>query len=185
MAFRICATVRKWPVWPMPRVRAARAIGSSASTARARLRNGCSVRAAGNVAVRRPRANSDARHRLRTRVGDPEFQTARLLARHREIRNRAGRIRRHLISVPISKGTATSTIGSTAFGTRRWRKRLSPRARASRSATVSEEKKASSQIAPRLYDLTTLQREANGRLRFFGQAHVTNCAGALREDTKC
>jgi DNA topoisomerase-3 len=33
-------------------------------------------------------------------------------------------------------------------------------------ATVSEEKKASSQIAPRLYDLTTLQREANGRFVF-------------------
>src|SRR6476660_7105233 len=33
-------------------------------------------------------------------------------------------------------------------------------------ATVSEEKKASSQIAPRLYDLTTLQREANGRYGF-------------------
>ncbi len=33
-------------------------------------------------------------------------------------------------------------------------------------AKVSEEKKASSQIAPRLYDLTTLQREANGRFGF-------------------
>jgi DNA topoisomerase-3 len=33
-------------------------------------------------------------------------------------------------------------------------------------ADVSEEKKASSQIAPRLYDLTTLQREANGRFGF-------------------
>jgi len=33
-------------------------------------------------------------------------------------------------------------------------------------AGVSEEKKASSQIAPRLYDLTTLQREANGRYGF-------------------
>lgn len=31
------------------------------------------------------------------------------------------------------------------------------------SAVVTEEKKASTQIAPRLYDLTTLQREANGR----------------------
>ncbi|MEX2044234.1 MAG: DNA topoisomerase 3, partial [Opitutus sp.] len=31
------------------------------------------------------------------------------------------------------------------------------------SARVTEEKKASSQIAPRLYDLTTLQREANNR----------------------
>jgi DNA topoisomerase-3 len=33
-------------------------------------------------------------------------------------------------------------------------------------AAVSEEKKASSQISPRLYDLTTLQREANGRYGF-------------------
>ncbi len=33
-------------------------------------------------------------------------------------------------------------------------------------ASVSEEKKASTQIAPKLYDLTTLQREANGRYGF-------------------
>ncbi len=33
-------------------------------------------------------------------------------------------------------------------------------------AAVNEEKKASTQIAPRLYDLTTLQREANGRYGF-------------------
>ena len=33
-------------------------------------------------------------------------------------------------------------------------------------AAVSEEKKASTQTAPRLYDLTTLQREANGRFGF-------------------
>lgn len=33
-------------------------------------------------------------------------------------------------------------------------------------ARLSEEKKASSQIAPRLYDLTTLQREANSRFGF-------------------
>jgi DNA topoisomerase-3 len=33
-------------------------------------------------------------------------------------------------------------------------------------AAVTEEKKASTQIAPRLYDLTTLQREANGRFGF-------------------
>src|SRR3954468_19919146 len=33
-------------------------------------------------------------------------------------------------------------------------------------ASVTEEKKASTSIAPRLYDLTTLQREANGRFGF-------------------
>ncbi|OAM87175.1 DNA topoisomerase 3 [Termitidicoccus mucosus] len=36
--------------------------------------------------------------------------------------------------------------------------------RASTTAAVTEEKKAATQIAPRLYDLTTLQREANNRL---------------------
>ncbi|MDR0902361.1 MAG: topoisomerase C-terminal repeat-containing protein [Opitutaceae bacterium] len=36
--------------------------------------------------------------------------------------------------------------------------------RAATTAAVSEEKKAATQIAPRLYDLTTLQREANTRL---------------------
>ncbi len=36
--------------------------------------------------------------------------------------------------------------------------------RAAATAAVTEEKKAATQIAPRLYDLTTLQREANNRL---------------------
>jgi DNA topoisomerase-3 len=36
--------------------------------------------------------------------------------------------------------------------------------RAATTAAVTEEKKAATQIAPRLYDLTTLQREANNRL---------------------
>ena len=35
-----------------------------------------------------------------------------------------------------------------------------------RDAVVSEEKKRTTQIAPRLYDLTTLQREANNRYGF-------------------
>jgi len=50
-------------------------------------------------------------------------------------------------------------------------------------AAVSEEKKASSQIAPRLYDLTTLQREANGRYGFSAK-HTLQIAQALYERHK-
>ncbi|HEY4300188.1 MAG TPA: DNA topoisomerase 3 [Candidatus Didemnitutus sp.] len=50
-------------------------------------------------------------------------------------------------------------------------------------ADVSEEKKASSQIAPRLYDLTTLQREANGRFGFSAK-RTLQIAQALYEKHK-
>ena len=50
-------------------------------------------------------------------------------------------------------------------------------------ASVSEEKKASSQIAPRLFDLTTLQREANGRYGFSAK-RTLQIAQALYEKHK-
>ncbi len=50
-------------------------------------------------------------------------------------------------------------------------------------AQVSEEKKASTQIAPRLYDLTTLQREANGRCGFSAK-RTLQIAQALYEKHK-
>jgi len=50
-------------------------------------------------------------------------------------------------------------------------------------AAVSEEKKASSQISPRLYDLTTLQREANGRYGFSAK-RTLQIAQALYERHK-
>jgi DNA topoisomerase-3 len=50
-------------------------------------------------------------------------------------------------------------------------------------AAVSEERKASSQIAPRLYDLTTLQREVNGRYGFSAKGTL-EIAQALYERHK-
>src|SRR5437879_12336687 len=50
-------------------------------------------------------------------------------------------------------------------------------------AAVSEEKKASSQMAPRLYDLTTLQREAIGRYGFSAK-RTLQIAPALYERHK-
>jgi DNA topoisomerase-3 len=49
-------------------------------------------------------------------------------------------------------------------------------------AKVTEEKKSASQISPRLYDLTTLQREANGR-HGFRPSHPANRV-ALTSATK-
>lgn len=51
------------------------------------------------------------------------------------------------------------------------------------AATVTEEKKSSTQIAPRLYDLTTLQREANGRYGFSAK-RTLQLAQALYERHK-
>ncbi len=50
-------------------------------------------------------------------------------------------------------------------------------------AVVTEEKKASTQISPRLYDLTTLQREANGRFGFSAK-RTLQLAQALYEKHK-
>jgi DNA topoisomerase III len=50
-------------------------------------------------------------------------------------------------------------------------------------AAVAEERKASSQAAPRLYDLTTLQREANGRFGFSAK-RTLQLAQALYEKHK-
>ncbi len=50
-------------------------------------------------------------------------------------------------------------------------------------ASVTEEKKPSTQIAPRLYDLTTLQREANGRFGFSAK-RTLQIAQALYEKHK-
>ena len=50
-------------------------------------------------------------------------------------------------------------------------------------AAVTEEKKASTSIAPRLYDLTTLQREANGRYGFSAK-RTLQLAQALYEKHK-
>ncbi|MDR0352949.1 MAG: topoisomerase C-terminal repeat-containing protein [Opitutaceae bacterium] len=55
--------------------------------------------------------------------------------------------------------------------------------RAAATATITEEKKAATQIAPRLYDLTTLQREANNRLALSAR-RTLQIAQALYEKHK-
>jgi DNA topoisomerase-3 len=49
------------------------------------------------------------------------------------------------------------------------------------SRHVTEEAKPSTQSSPLLYDLTTLQREANGRFGFSAKTTLSHRAGAVRE----
>ena len=131
----------------------------------------------------RPRANAHPRHRLRARGRDPEFQTARLLARDGEIRDREGHIRRHLSAARFQEERRRARPRSIASGITPRPRRSSPPARASRWRRCPRKRKASTQIAPRLYDLTTLQREANGRFGFSAK-RTLQIAQALYEKHK-
>ena len=50
-----------------------------------------------------------------------------------------------------------------------------------KTGAVTEEKKPTTQASPLLYDLTTLQREANCRFGLSARRTLANGAGALRE----
>ncbi len=92
------------------------------------------------------------------------FKPRDYLARDREIRDRQGHLRRAFISGRISRRTkTTSTTGSIASGKKPMAEAALAACQGQPLAAVREEKKASTQASPRLYDLTTLQREANGR----------------------
>ena len=52
---------------------------------------------------------------------------------------------------------------------------------AGKPGIVTEETKPTTQVSPLLYDLTSLQREANGRFGFSAQGHAVARAGAVRE----
>ena len=83
----------------------------------------------------------------------------------------------------FKKRRTTSTTASTASGTRTVAEAVVAACQGQPLATVSEEKKASTQIAPRLYDLTTLQREANDRYGFSAK-RTLQIAQALYERHK-
>ena len=82
---------------------------------------------------------------------------------------------------PKWKKNPTTTRSSAP--TASWNEADAPRHRAGGARPerrVSEESKPSTQSSPLLYDLTTLQREANWPLRLFGQDHAVIGAGAVR-----
>ncbi len=134
--------------------------------------------------LRRPGPDPHPRDRLRPRARDPQFQAAGLLAGHRRVRGGEGRATRASTRSPTSRSRrTTSTTASTGSGTRRRPRRSTRRALASRGRAVTEEKKASTQASPRLYDLTTLQREVNNRFGLSAR-RTSQIAQALYERHK-
>ena len=114
----------------------------------------------------RPRADPDAGHRGPARGGDPRVQARALLAGRRHLRRRAARRRRtrrraHLCrALPRRRQAAHRHRGGGAWRSSRPCRGVQP-AR-SPSSTSKEQRER----APLLYDLTSLQRDANTRFGF-------------------
>ena len=112
------------------------------------------------------------------------FKPRDLLARDGDVRDREGHLRGRLPAPEFQEGRERrARPRSTASGRRRWPKPSLAACQGQPLAAVSEEKKASTQIAPRLYDLTTLQREANSRFGFSAR-RTLQIAQALYERHK-
>ena len=103
---------------------------------------------------------------------------------HGTFRADGRRIRRAAGSTRSSRrATTIPTRAPSACGTRRRRARDRRKAATASRAMVTEEAKPSTQVAPLLYDLTSLQREANGRFGFSARTTLS-LAQALYEKHK-
>ena len=100
----------------------------------------------------------------------------------RAARGRGGRRRAHLRRpLPGAARAAPATRKGPRIGDRgRRRWRSSPRARAGPGTITKLEKKEQREKAPMLYDLTTLQREANNRYGFSAKRTLGGRAAAVR-----
>ena len=139
--------------------------------------------ARGQCRLGRPRADADARARLCARVGDPEFQAARLLAGDRRNSKSRKATYEGIYQRPDFKKSDDEHDRIDRIWDQAAAEAVVAACQGQPVAEVSEEKKASTQIAPRLYDLTTLQREANGRFGFSAK-RTLQIAQALYEKHK-
>ena len=132
---------------------------------------------------RRPRADADARDPGRARGEDPRVRAARLLGGRRHVPRRRRRVHGPLVRREVQEAPRTiPTRAPSACGTRRARAALADKC-AGKPGIVTEESKPSTQIPPLLYDLTSLQREANGRFGFSARTTLS-LAQALYEKHK-
>ena len=131
-----------------------------------------------------PRADADAGDRRAPRGGDQGLQARALLARRRDLRapSRCG-------EGGAERATRATTRRPPAARARRKGRGSAPRQEAhaivaaceGRPGTITKlEKKEQREKAPMLYDLTTLQREANNRYGFSAQTHAGGRAAPLR-----
>ena len=166
--------------WRMPPSRARRATGWSASTAPARSPPSIPATWA---ASRRPRPAACRRPR------SPSWSSARKKSAPSSRRTywevfgdfgvSAGSYRGRWFDEAFKKGAEEDARAERIWdaGARRGDPGEMPRARPGPS---TEEKKPQTQIPPQLYDLTTLQREANSRFGLPATPHPADRPGALR-----
>ena len=128
---------------------------------------------------RRPRADADARDPGRARGAHHALSSRAITGKC----TRASAPRRASTpaagSTRSSRRTTTPSARPSACG-RQPPPRPSSRRAHGKPGTVEEETKPTTQLSPLLFDLTSLQREANGRFGFSARTHALARAGALR-----
>ena len=123
--------------------------------------------------VARPRADADARDHRPPRGGDPRVRARAVLARRRDVRGRPGE--------PASYDGPLPRRRAAAAGDRRGgRRRSSPPSAGGTGEITKLEKTTRKERAPLLYDLTSLQREANTRFGFSARRTLAAAQRLLR-----
>ena len=120
-------------------------------------------------------ADADAGDHRAARGGDPGVRAGAVLARRRDVRD--GRR-----SAPLRRAASTRAR-SRGWRPPRRRRRSSRRSRAASGVITKLEKTKRSEKAPLLYDLTSLQREANTRFGFSAR-RTLSAAQRLYEEHK-
>ena len=132
---------------------------------------------------RRPRADAHARDPGRARSEDPRVRAAQLLGSRRHVPRRGRRVHGPLVRREIQEGRRRSRLARrTPVGRGAARAALADKC-VGKPGTVTEESKPTTQSPPLLYDLTSLQREANGRFGFSARTTLS-LAQALYEKHK-
>ena len=121
------------------------------------------------------RADADAGDHRAPRGGDPGVRARALLARGRDLRDRR---RPALLRRPLPRGRAAA-----AEDRRGGRRRSSTPSATARARSPSSRRPSAREKAPLLYDLTSLQREANTRFGFSAR-RTLSAAQRLYEEHK-
>ena len=131
---------------------------------------------------RGPRADADAGHSGRARGEDPEICPARLSGKSIGTFDcAAGEYTGRWFDEKFAKSRRRRTASKPE---RVWDKAKAEAIRdkcLGKPGIVTEESKPTTSMSPLLYDLTSLQREANSRFGFQRQEHAGPGAGALRK----
>ena len=121
-------------------------------------------------------------HRGRARGEDPQARGARLLGGQGQLRRRRpAQYDGKWFDPKWKKNPDDAERARRPAVERAPTPRPSPHAVRGQPASVTEEAKPSTQSSPLLYDLTTLQREANSRFGFSAKTTLSHRPGAVRE----